>query len=161
MDDVQLAEEPVVHSSSGLFFQIMFFLAASLFGVGSPVETTPSEDAELAISTDVQLHIASEEQDVAGSPPAASSPTFREMQSQSSQHVRSQSSRWITPLAPTAGKSKTIYGGPKGFFKDVFAFRKSRSVSQSVQDAEGMYLPILSFRVYFLIYLWSRPIPNS
>ena len=66
-----------------------------------------------------------------------------ELGPQSTQQVRSQSSRWIAPLAPTAGKSKTIYGGPKGFFKDVFAFRKSRSASQSAQGTEGMWTPLL------------------
>lgn len=107
--------------------------------LGSPSEATPSEDAELAISTDIQLQISSDVQDLVGSPAAVSPPV--------SGGIQPQGSRWITPLSPSAAKSKTIFGGPKGFFKDVFALhRKSRSVSQEIHD--GMPLPWYLIQVF-------------
>ena len=109
----------------------------------SPPETTPSEDAALAISTDVQLNITSEEQEVARSPAASPQASGDRGESQSLQHVRPWTSRWVTPRTSAGGHSKGMYGGPRGFFKDVFASsasRKNRSESQAAPSMEGVSL---------------------
>ncbi|KZT72049.1 hypothetical protein DAEQUDRAFT_54514 [Daedalea quercina L-15889] len=152
---------------------------------GTSPSTTPSEDADLAISTDTQLHITAEggdqldnadaalhdPQDITHGTSASNKLSARDMEEAPARSTRtpsfatvlsthhrgpdaganttnpetsspgplvgSTSSRWITPLSSSARRSsKTVYGGPSGFFKDVYRSRKmSRSASRSVQGS--------------------------